>query len=110
MAISTISSAARWDGLRTMNFGDISGSFQPVGGPFSNRITLIKFINTTDGDLIVSFDGVVTNDLVPAGGFSVYDLFSDSLVTSIGTQVYVASNASLTKGAFYIVAVFARGQ
>jgi len=108
------SQVVRVDSLRSLAFGSISGTYATVGTAFSHSMRLVKFINTTDGDITVSFDGVTDNDLIPSGGFALYDLTTNktlpntTFVFQNGTQVFV--KGTVTTGNFYVVAIFGRGE
>lgn len=63
-----------FDTLRSVAFGSITGTFATVGSALSFPARIIKFINTTNGDMEVSIDGTNVHDRVPANGFSLYDI------------------------------------
>lgn len=108
------SQVVRFDSLRSLGFGSISGTYAPVGGSFTHQIRLVKFVNDTNADLTVSLDGTTDNDLVPAGGFALYDFTTNRVSTEgtfvfqPGTQVFVKGSPS--SGTFYVTAVFGRGE
>jgi len=103
----------RVDGIRSLAFGSISGMYAPVGTPFNHAMRLVKFVNTTNANLTVSFDASTDNDIIPAGGFALYDLTTNktlpdtTFVFQASTQVYV--KGSPTSGSFYVVAVYGQG-
>jgi|ERR1700720_2668490 len=103
----------RVDALRSLAAGSISAVYSPVGAPFSHGMRLVKFVNTTNGNITVSFDGSTDNDIVPAGGFSLYDLTTNktlpdtTFVFQASTQVSVKGTPST--GSFYIVALYGQG-
>jgi len=107
----------RVDAYRTSAFGAITGSFTAVGAPLSHNWRAWRITNNTDGDLIVSLDGVTNNLFVPANSFVLYDLTantdddgSSALVMAIGSQFYVKSSTVPTSGAIYIEAIYMQGQ
>lgn len=107
------SQVVRVDVLRSLGFASISGTYAAVGGPFTHPMRLIKFTNTTDGDLLVSFDAVNDNMIVPKGTFTLFDCTTNktvpdsTFVFANGTQVYVKGTATL--GSFYVEVIFGQG-
>lgn len=107
----------RFDALRSIAFGDISVSYAAVGTPLDRNWRIFRITNNTDGDMIISADGVIDNLFVPKNGFSTYDLAtnappinqSDTFVMGIGTQFYVKQSTAPTSGAVYIEGIYARG-
>lgn len=108
----------RVDAYRSMAFGAITGAFQALGAPMAHNWRLIHLVNSTDGDMIFSFDGTTNNVFVPAGNFLLYDIATNSstnvgatnLVFGIGTQVHVKRSTVPTKGAVYMQGVYAQGE
>lgn len=109
------SNIVRVDEWREVAFGAITGSYLPFGTRFSHAMRVLHFINQTDGDIAISFDGTTNNIPVFAGTFSLYDLTSDqdaneSFRYEKGTQLYIKSLSSPTSGTFYCVAIFGKGE
>lgn len=109
------SQIVRVDSLRTVAFGSITTGFLPIGTPLTHTNRIIKFTNTSDADLIISYDGTTSNDVVTAGGFVLYDFTSNAIsnngfVTSIGTQLFVKYVAAPTKGALYVTCIYGQGE
>lgn len=109
---------ARADSLRTIAFGDISGSFAAVGTPIQHNWRVFKITNNTDGDMILSFDGTTDNLFVPKNSFTLYDLSTnappvsqvDNLVLALQTQFYVKQSTAPTSGDVWIEGFYVRGQ
>lgn len=107
----------RFDSLRTLAFGGISGTYAAVGTPLGNNWRIVKITNNTNGDLFISADGTTDNLFVPAMSFTLYDLATnapplaqtDNFVMQIGTQFYAKQSTAPTSGALYIEGVYARG-
>jgi len=103
----------RVDILRTLAFGSISGTYAPVGSSFTHNMRLIRFQNTTDVGITVSFDSVTDNLYLPSGTFLLFDVTTNRLenLTTFcfanGTQVYV--KGSPTSGAFYVECLYGQG-
>ncbi len=110
------SQIVRFDALRSVAFGAITNAFLPIGTPFTHMNRIIKFSNTTDSDLFISYDGVTVNDIVAAGGFVLYDFTSNAVssantfVNSLSTQLYVRYGAAPTKGAIYVTCIYGQGE
>lgn len=107
----------RFDALRSLAFGGISGTYAPIGTPLDRNWRMFRITNDTDGDMFISADGTTDNLFVPANGFTLYDLStnaqpikqSDTFVMGIGTQFYVKQASAPTSGAVYIEGIYARG-
>lgn len=102
--------AARFDATRSLAFGAIGATYTTLGTPLVHLTRIIKLVNTTNADVQVSFDGVTDNDYIPAGGFSLYDLWSDGLSTSPSTQVFVKYVSAPGSGSFILTCIYAKGQ
>lgn len=112
------SNVVRFDAVRSIALASITASYLPVGIPFAHAMRVLHFINNTNGDMMVSFDGVTDNVPVLAEGFALYDLTSDEDTNETfryqnGTQIYVRYLSAPTTpadGAFYLVAVYGKGE
>jgi len=112
--------AVQFDTLRSVAFGGISSSYAALGSPLTHNWRIVKIVNTTDGDLIISTDNTVSAgmDLIPAGSFTLYDLASnnspltpaDVFVMAKSTQFYVKQSTAPTSGSVYLTGVYAKGQ
>ena len=107
----------RLDAYRTVGFAAITASFTTVGTALSHNWRTVKITNNTNGNLIVSVDGVTNNIFVPANSFTLYDITantdtdnSTALVFAIGTQFYVKSSTVPTSGDVYIEGFYQQGQ
>jgi hypothetical protein len=105
MSVSTV---IKIDLLRSEVYTGISGSYVAVGVPFVFPVRLICFTNNTDGDMILSDDGVHDKLFIPAASFKLFDVTtnrngnSPSLCFQTYTQFYVKQSTVPTKGAVYI--------
>jgi len=91
--------------IRTLEAIEI-GSMIPLGGPLDFAVCLLKFTNTSDVDVFISWDGQVDNDICVSGGFVLYDVCTNAgsqrgLYVPAGTQFYVDGSAGTT-GAIYL--------
>jgi len=109
---------ARIDSYRTLAFGAITVGFVPVGAALTHTWRAFRVVNTTDGNITISFDGINDNLFIPASSFVLYDLSAnsstisseDGLVLSKGTQFYVKQATAPTLGAIYIEGFYALGE
>lgn len=109
--------SVRFDALRTVAFGSITGSYTALGTPTTKNMRLVKIVNTTDADMLVSFDGTTDNDIIPAGGFALYDFATNApatassswFVLAIATQIYVKYSTAPTLGAVWVVGIYSTG-
>ena len=107
----------RVDTLRSIASGSITNAYQTLGAVISKNWRMCCFINNTDGDMFISFDGTTNNLFVPKNGFRLYDFStnspnisdSDSFVISINTQLYIKYSSAPTTGSFYVEGVYATG-
>lgn len=109
------SNIVRVDAVRSIANGSITTSYQALGIPFGHAMRVLHFLNDTDGDCMISFDGVTDNIPVLADSFSLYDLTSDqdsneSFRYQNGTQIYIKYISAPTTGSFYLVCVYGKGE
>lgn len=109
------SNIARVDALRSLAFGSISGTYAALGTPFAHPMRVVRFINNTNGDIFVSFDGTTNNLFVPAGSFVLYDIASDDDPTDQfrivkGTQIYIKQSSAPSSGTFYLECIYGQGE
>lgn len=102
-----------YDVLRTIAFGDISGNYAAVGSGFSFPARIIKITNTTDANLLVSFNGIDDHDIIPAGMTEIIDYGTNRSASGttaeqpVGTIVYVKEeSASVSEGAVYVTVIY----
>lgn len=110
-----MSNIVRFDAWRSLAFGSITNAYQPIGLPFGHPMRIVHFINGTNGDMAISFDGTTDNLPVLAGNFDLYDLTSDQDAVEqfryqMGTQLFIKYLSAPTSGTFYIVCVYGKGE
>ncbi len=112
--MSSTSIRVRYEALRSLAFGGISGTYAGVGTAFDNPVRMIKITNLTDADLLISFDGVTDRDIVPANTVEVLDYGSNKAIPggqldqSIGERVYVKqASGAATSGSVYVTVIYA---
>jgi hypothetical protein len=107
----------RFDALRTIAAGAITASYAAVGSATAYNMRLLKVVNNTNGDILISFDGTTDNDFISAGAYEVYDFStnapnindSDSFVLAVNTQIYAKYSTAPTTGSVWITGIYARG-
>lgn len=104
----------RFEELRSLAFGDISGSYAAVGDPLGNAARMIIITNQTNADMIISFDGVNDHLFVISSSAIVFDFASnrvapvDQLEMPLGTTVWVKeASGAPSSGSVYVAVVYA---
>lgn len=102
----------RADGLRTLAFGGISGTYAAIGTAFTHPMRILIAQNFTNALVTFSFDGVVDHFVLPTLGQLIIDVSSDEFqqngfIISNQTQMYV--KGTVASGSVYISAFYARG-
>lgn len=106
--------AAAFDTLRSLGFAGMSGSYAAVGTSTTFAIAIMNFKNFTNGDVIISTDGVHDMLYIPANSFSLYDIRTNApratdLLFPIGTQFFAKQGTTAaTSGTFYIELVIVK--
>lgn len=105
---------AAFEGLRSIAFGSITGSYQVVGGAINDHARIVRFVNNTNAAMLVSLNGTTDHDVIPANGFVLYDFSTnrirdDGLFLPLGTFFYVKQVSAPTSGSFYITVIYAQG-
>lgn len=102
------SNRAKFDTLRSVAAGSVTASFAAVGTALGAPAVAVNFVNNTNGDVIVSLDGINSNLYLPANSFQVWDIrtnsphLNDYLIPQ-GTLFYVKQGTVVpATGAFYI--------
>ena|ERR1700685_870883 len=101
----------RYEPLRSLAFGDISGTYAAVGDPFGNAVRMIMIDNLTDANITISFDGINDHLIIASSSGRVLDYATnrvgpvDQLEQSEGTIVYVKGDPSV--GSIYVSVVYA---
>lgn len=104
----------RYETLRSLAFGGISGAYAAVGSTWNNPARIIKVNNATDANLLISFDGITNHDVVLSNSAYVLDYSSNKnnpggqLDQSYGTRMYVKQeSAAPTLGNVYLTVIYA---
>ena len=95
--------------LQSFASSSMSSSYQALGNPITAPARIIKILNNSNKDVTVSTDGTTDMDYVPAGGFVLYDLQTNStlpdwqLSFALATQFYVKGTSGT--GNIYLTTV-----
>jgi hypothetical protein len=108
------SSRIAFEPLRSLGFAFISGVYAGVGTSFANPVRMLMLTNSTDQDMIVSFNAVDDHTVVIANSGIIFDFASNknsmggNLEQPAGTRVYVkGAIADPTLGDFYVTVIYA---
>ncbi len=92
----------------------IGGTYTAVGTPYTQRIVELCLVNNTNGDVLISDDGVNDKFAFPAGSFRVIDVRTNAtnqtdLTLPLNLQFYIKDGSTpSTTGTFYIEAMSVR--
>lgn len=109
------SNIVRFDALRSVANGSITNSYAFLGSQFTHAMRILHFINGTNADMLISFDGTTDNLIVLAGSFVLYDFTSDEdapeqFRVQNGTQTYVKYVSAPSSGSIYLISVYGKGE
>lgn len=103
MVVKDTTRKARPEELRELAFGSIGAAFTAVGTPIADEAEKTTFINNTDADVILSFDGAKRHSFYPMWSGRVEDWETNEKVVGNHTQFYVKHNGvAPTKGAVFL--------
>jgi hypothetical protein len=97
-----------YETIRSANTASASTTLV-IGTPLANAASLIKMVNLSNKDVLVSIDGTNFVDICPAGGFWLYDITTNSPHTNHifcdeGRQYYIRTTDSTAGvGLVYLV-------
>jgi hypothetical protein len=112
--MSIVGQRIRFEPIRSLAFGSISGAYAKVGTPFVNAVRCIIVDNFTNANMTISFDGINDHMVVFSSSSKIIDYASnrvgpvDQLEQSAGTQVYVKQTTGApSSGSIYVSVVYA---
>lgn len=104
----------RFEPLRSIAFGSITGTYAGVGLPFANPVRLIDIDNNTNANIFVSINGIDDHTFVAANGFKLFDYATNKSDAAglfeqpQGDRIYVKSETSNpTSGNVYVTVIYA---
>lgn len=101
----------RYEPLRSLAFGSISGTYAAVGTGFDNAARMLMIDNLTDANLTLSFDGVHDHLIIASSSGRIIDYATnrvgpvDQLEQAEGTILYVKGAPSV--GSIYLSVIYA---
>lgn len=111
--MSLYKNAAQFDALRSVTPAAIGATYTACGNPLPSPAVLLSFKNQTNGDVVISTDGVTDMLYIPSNSFNIFDVRTNSptyndLMFKEGTVFYVKDGSTVgTTGNFYIEVVLA---
>ena len=105
---------AQLEALRSLAFGGISAAYAVIGTALDYPSRLICFTNNTEGDMLISRDGVTDEMFIAAGSFKLFDVSTNhkpsnqnDFVFEKGTQWYAKQITAPVSGSIYIETIYA---
>ncbi len=111
--MSMIGIRVRFEPLRSIAFGAISGTYAGVGTAVNDPIREMILKNVTDSDLYVSTDGVTDMHHMSSGQVDHFDFTSNKSIgggffLAQGDRIYVRTvSGAPTQGAVYLTTMYA---
>ncbi len=103
-----------YEDLRSIAFGDISGSYAIVGPLFQNPVRILEIHNTTNQNIIISFNGLDDQSFLAASTAKILDYGSNmsskaGLLEQPAFQgVWIKAEDTLpTEGSVYVEVIYA---
>jgi hypothetical protein len=96
--------------LRSLAFSGVSGTYAKIGTPTLHPWRVLFISNTTDADMIISFDGVNDHMVIPTTQNASIDISANGLqgqqFVRQGTQFWVKQVSAPTKGSVYVAGFY----
>lgn len=87
--MSNTGNSIKDEAIREIAAGDITGTYQVLGGVFTRDSFKQWFTNNTNGDIYLSTDGVTDMKKFPSVSGRATDDKSDDMYRKTGTQWYI---------------------
>ncbi len=86
--------------LKTIDATTFDGTFLPIESPTTDLIRIVRFINNTDQDVTISWDGVNPHDFIPSLTALTLDITANRADTqgyfiAIGTQFFAQATVGI---------------
>jgi hypothetical protein len=109
--MSSLSIRLRFEPVRELAFGSISGTYMGVGSALSNPARQIFIQNLTDATLMFSFNGIDDHFPLPENGFFLNDITSNKtqahgFYLAEGERLYVKEIGNPTSGSVYFTVMY----
>jgi len=97
---------AGFEALREVAFGSITSSYAALGSSLTGHVRILCLTNSTDKDILVSFDGTTDNLRLFTGSYKLLDFTTnrvqdDGLFLPVGTQIYVKYSSAPASGSVW---------
>lgn len=89
------------EALREVAFGSITSSYAVLGAAFIHDAFIDAFINETNANIYISFDGTTDHKKFGAQSGRVSDLKSNDAYRKVGTQVYIKHDGSAATSGWF---------
>lgn len=108
MTITAKSVVLEYAEMAIFDSSTLNGSFQAIGSPLAQPGLIVKMVNNSDADVIVSTDGTTDNDICVAGGFWLYDCAANkqagpTMAAPVGRQYYISGTAGMGGNIYLVV-------
>ena len=96
-----------FEALRSAAFGVITNAYTALGTPTTGYTRLMNFVNDTDADMLISFDGVTDHLRIAFNSFQLFDcttnrVTDDGFFLPKNTQIYIKFAAAPSTGNFWV--------
>lgn len=108
-------SKVKFEAVREIDFIDILATYEAVGTGTTDHSRIIRFVNGTDVQVLISLDGATDHIRMAADSFLIFDFSSNKitdhgLFVSLGTTFSVKRQSGApTLGSFWIEVISAIG-
>jgi hypothetical protein len=103
MVVRDTTMRVRQEALRSLAFGSIGAGYAAVGAAIADEAELICFVNNTNADVIMSYDGTNDHVFLPMYSSYVADFRTNDKQLANRTIFYVKHNGvAATLGSVYV--------
>ena len=98
--------------LRSLAYTGISGAYALIGSGLVWPSRILKFTNTTNVSVTISWDGTNDHDIIPPNSFCLYDFSTNKIVeqgwfATGGQRFYVkGTSTNPSSGSVYVTTFF----
>lgn len=87
--MSNTGNSVKFDAIREIDAGSITGNYQTLGAVFTRDCFLVWSTNNTNGDIYLSTDGVTDMKKYPNQSGRANDYKTNDMYVKKGTQFYI---------------------